>query len=92
MSTASDLIERAEREAGKRWDEEGSNAIAILMGALSRKLGQHNFQEKDDLAVGLLIQDDIAHGKERQQQKEALLALLSLGLSPDDIHSLSGKK
>lgn len=41
MSVANDLIERAEREGGGRFDD--PNAIAILLGALSRELGQHNF-------------------------------------------------
>lgn len=91
MSAASDLIERAERESGKRWDEPGSNAIAILMGALSRELGQHNFSERDDMAAGILIQDDIVNGKTKRQSRDTLVALLGLGLSPDDVAKLNGK-
>lgn len=89
MSAASDLIERAERESGQRINEPNSNAIAILLGALSRELGQHRFPERDDMAVGLLIQDEIANGEERRRWRESLVGLLQVGLSPDEIKGLS---
>jgi hypothetical protein len=89
MSAASDLIERAEEEGVARCDDPSSNTVAILMGALSRELGQHKFGERDDLAVGLLIQDEIANGEQRRQEKALLASLLSAGLSPDDIQKLT---
>lgn len=90
MSTASDLIERAEREGGGRFDDPNSNALTILLGALAREMGKSNFGPRDDYAVGLLIADEIANGDARRQADSAILAMLNLGLSPDDIRALNG--
>lgn len=91
MSAVSDLIERSERESGARWDDpDNNNARNILLGALSRELGQHNFTEKDDFAVGLLIQDEIENGEQKRRQAEALRTMLGLGMSMDDIRALNG--
>lgn len=92
MSVASDLIERAERESGARWDDpDNRNARNILLGALARELGQHNFEERDDFAVGILIQDEIENGEKNRRRAEALRTMLGLGMSPDDIRALNGK-
>lgn len=92
MSAASDLIERAEREGGGRWDDPNGNALTILLGALAREMGKSNFRPRDDYAVGLLIADEIANGDARRQADDAILAMLNLGLSPDDIRALNGGK
>jgi hypothetical protein len=91
MGLANDLIERAEREGGGRWDDPNSNALAVLFGALAREMGVSRFQERDDMAVGLLIQDDIVHGDAKRAAVRALLALLDLGIGPDDIAALKGR-
>lgn len=92
MSTANDLIERAERESGKRIDDPDNQiGIALLFGALAREMGRTNFEAKDDVAAGLVIMDEIANGQKRQQDQQLLAGLLSSGLSPDDVKALLGK-
>jgi hypothetical protein len=84
MSEANDLIERAEREAGCRWDDpNNNNAMAILFGAVARVTGKSKFGERDDMAVGHLILDDIANGDARRKQNEMLAELLTAGIDPD---------
>lgn len=91
MGLADDLIERAEREGGGRWDDPNSNALAVLFGALAREMGVSRSQERDDMAVGMLIQDNIVNGEAKRAADAALLALLDLGIGPDDITALKGK-
>jgi hypothetical protein len=86
------LIEHAEREGGGRFDDPNSNALTILLGALAREMGKSRFDERDDFAVGVLIADEIANGDARRQADAAILAMLNLGFSPDDIHALNGTK
>ena len=91
MSKASNLIERAEAEAGCRVDDpDNDEALAILFGAVSRALGQHKFEPRDDFAVGkLLLHEMSPEGKAEEDSKQALASLLAMGLSPDDIHNLT---
>ena len=92
MSVASDLIERAEREAGCRWDDpDNPSALAVLFGAMARELGVSKFEEQDDAVVGTVLMDEIANGEKRRQDGEMLVALLRAGLGPDDISALNGK-
>lgn len=90
MSAADDLIERAEREGVRRWDDPNSNALAILFGALAREMGMSRFDARDDFAVGTLLMDESKNGDARRQADDAMLAMMRLGLSPDDIRALTG--
>lgn len=95
MSAASDLIERMEKETGQRiYDDNGDNlAVAGLLGAMSRLLGQSpaNYTEKDDVAAGVLIKHQMSHeGQREKENKEMITAMLTSGLSPDDLKSLMG--
>ena len=96
MSEASDLIERLERETGRRIDaNDGDNlAMAGLFGAISRVMGKSpaTYTERDDVAAGLLIRHQMTPEYKREQESKAMLAnLLRAGLSPDDLGSLLGK-
>jgi hypothetical protein len=95
MSVASDLIERLEKETGQRIDSNGgdNNAIAGLLGAISRIMGQSppSYQERDDVAAGLLIRHQMSpEYAQEQKEKEILADLLTSGLSPDDVKNLMG--
>ena len=93
MSAANDLIEQAEAEAGCRWDDPNNpTARAKLFGALARATGKSKFGERDDVAVGLLVMDDIANGEQKQRERDLLALALGIGLSPDDIRALGGKR
>ena len=82
MSAASDLIERAEREAGACWDDpDNPNAINILLGALAREMGRNPHGERDDLAAGMVIRDSIENGEANRQRDAALVAWAMMGLS-----------
>lgn len=86
MSKASDLIERAEREAGCKFDDPNNpGAMEILFGALAREMGKSKFDERDDFAVGTLIMNS---DKQRNQGDDLIAALLLSGMSPDDLASL----
>jgi hypothetical protein len=56
MSTASDLIERMERQTGQRIDDNsGDNfAMAGLFGAIAREMGKtpSTYRERDDVRRG----------------------------------------
>ena len=80
---ANDLIERAEREAGCRWDDpDNPSALAILFGAVARKLGKSKFDERDDFAVGMLLMN-------QDNDSDLLLEqLLRSGMDPKDIFNL----
>jgi len=87
MNNATNLIERAEREAGCRWDDPNNpNAMVILMGAMAREMKQSNHAKKDDVVAGLLIMA----GNQERERNENLATLLMAGLSPDDIKSIMG--
>jgi hypothetical protein len=87
MSTkANDLIERAEREAGCRIDDNGhdNNAMAIVFGALARSLGKSDHQERDDFAAGLLVRHQLTpEHREEQARKELMANMLMAGVDPD---------
>lgn len=86
---SSNLIERVEQEAGCRWDDPNNPAaMAIIVGAIGRAMGKHNFEERDDFAVGVLIMDEIQNGEKKAAADKMLLALLQAGLSPDNITGL----
>jgi hypothetical protein len=92
MSKANDLIERLEQECGCRYDDNGGNNLAMagLFGAMSRMLGQHAFDPRDDVAVGMLIRHRMTPEYAAQQQSKSMLAdLLAQGVSPDDLTSIS---
>ena len=93
MSEANDLIERLEKETGQRLDVDDPNNMVVvgLLGAMSRMLGQSppSYTEKDDVAAGVLLRHQMSpEHAEEQRQKEALLALIQMGFSPDDIANM----
>ena len=90
MSAASDLIERMERDAGCRIDDNGhdNNAMAGLFGALSRIMGQSpvSYKEKDDMAAGILIKHQMTPEYKRHKESERMMVdMLLSGMSPDDL-------
>jgi len=92
-SSASDLIERLESETGQRFDSNGGDnaTMAGLFGALSRMMGQHQFDERDDVAVGLLIRHQMTPEYAAEQRSRMLMAeMLAGGMSPDDLKKLMG--
>ena len=92
MSKASELIAKAEREASSRWDDPNNpNALAMIFGAVARELGTNPHNERDDLAAGIVLMDEIAHGEDRKQRDALLVFLLQARLSPDDIAGLRGE-
>lgn len=96
MSEASDLIKRLERETGQRIDDNDSdnNAMAGLMGAMSRELGQspRSYRERDDVAAGIVIKHQMSlEGQHEKEMKEILAQMLADGMSPNDIKSLLGQ-
>ncbi len=97
MSAASELIERMEAETGQRIDSNDgdNNAMAGLLGAFSRMMGQspHSYRERDDVAAGLLLRHQMSPEGQRQRESDAMLAaMLRSGLSPDDAAELFGRK
>ncbi len=95
MTAASDLIERMEKETGQRIDDnDGDNmAMAGVFGAMSRLMGQSpsTYQERDDVAAGVLIKHQMSpEGQREQASKDMLAQMLRGGMSPDDIKALMG--
>jgi hypothetical protein len=95
MSEASDLIEKMEAETGQRIDSNGGDnfAMAGLFGAMSRILGQSpvSYRERDDVAAGVLIKYQMSpEGQREKESNEMLAAMLTNGMSPDDLKSLMG--
>lgn len=88
-----DLIERAEREAGCRWDDPTNpNALAILFSSVARALGQHQHRPADDVAVGTLIMHQLTPEYAAQHQRDELMTQMLLGgVAPDDILALFGR-
>lgn len=90
--TANELIERAEKESGQRLGE-GTDVLAILFGVLAREMGKNPFPERDDMAVGVLLMDDVVdtlQGSPRARGRKLIGNLLVSGISPDDIKALLG--
>lgn len=95
MPEASDLIERLEKETGQRIDDNDgdNNAMAGLLGAMSRLLGQSppSYRERDDVVAGLMIKHQMSDEHARQKKSDKMLAdLLLSGLSPDEVKDLTG--
>ena len=95
MSAESDLIERMEKETGRRIDDnDGDNlAMAGLFGAMSRLMGQSppTYQERDDVAAGALIKHQMSpEGQREKVSREMLAGMLKNGMSLDDIKTLMG--
>lgn len=90
MSTASDLIERMEQEAGCRWDENNGNNMAMA-GAMSRLSGNSNYRDRDDVAAGVVIQyNNSPAGIRKHESDKMLTAFLVGGISPDTLKDLLG--
>ncbi len=90
MSAADDLIEQMESETGQRIDDNGNNSLAMngLIGALSCDLGNSPapYRAKDDVAAGLLMRYQMSPEYAREQEnKKAIVAMLSKCMSPPDI-------
>ncbi len=105
MDDASDLIEEAEREAGCRWDDPNNpNGLAAVIGAVAREMGKARMgpmaqhprtmldTSRDDVALGRLLMHQMSpEGRREQEAKDLMLAMLTAGVSPDDLHTLFGK-
>lgn len=95
MSAASNLIERMEKETGQRVDSNDgdNNAVAGLLGAMSRLLGQTptSYTEQDDVAAGLLIKHHMSPewDNEEAQNEKMTAMLLSEGMAPDELKGLT---
>ena len=72
------LIEQIEEQTGKRWDDPSGLPLAQLIGAVAREMGTSRFDERDDLAVGVLLRDQFINGERRRRSDEALLAMIDL--------------
>lgn len=82
---ATDLIERAERECGGRFDDEraGANVMNVILGALARKRGQSNHRPEDDFVAGVIVRhQNSAAGARERASDEALGRLLMMGVDP----------
>ncbi len=95
MTAENDLIERMEKETGQRIDDNDgdNNAMAGLFGAMSRIMEQSppSYQERDDVAAGILIRHQMTTEYEQEQQRQALITeMLISGMSPDDVKKLFG--
>lgn len=80
MSAADDLIERLEKETGQRIDDPDSFALAGLLGALSRMMGQSPpaYTARDDVAAGILIREQLDPEYEKRKRAKEMLALMLL--------------
>lgn len=95
MSAASELIERMERETGQRVDSNGfdNNAVAGLLGAMLREMGQSRHRSRDDVAAGTLARYQMSPtGQAEREANEMFVNLLLSGLSPDEAAALLGGK
>ncbi len=94
MSTsASDLVERMERETGQRIDDNdgGNLAMAGLFGAVSRMMGKSppSYRKRDDVVAGLLLREQMTPEYQRRQEGQAPIAdMLRAGMSPDDVGAI----
>ena len=85
---ANDLIERLERETGCRiGDNDGNNpAMAGLLGAVARIMGKTTYRERDDVAAGYLIAQQMTPEYQRMlASRDLATRLLKRGFSPDDV-------
>lgn len=84
------LIEQIEERTGKRWNDSSGLPLAQLVGAVAREMGVSKFEERDDIAVGILLQDQFINGKGRLSD-EALSAMIDL-FGPDATANLYCKQ
>lgn len=92
--SAAELMERAERETGRRVDEPGSPAIDVLFGAVVRAMGKApaGCTAHDDGALGFYVRFQMSpEGRRKQEAEDTLVALLRMGMSPDAIHAMRKK-
>jgi len=90
---ANDIIERCEREAGCRIDENGFDnfAMSALFGALARETGRSDHEPRDDIAAGGIIRYGRSlEGKAKRRSAETLAHMLDSGMDPAQIHELFG--
>ncbi len=92
--SAEELIERAEREAGCRWDDPNNpNAMAALFGMMGRALGINPHRPHDDVVAGRLMMHQMSDEGRRQEAARQMMAdMLLAGFSPDDLADLMGRK
>ena len=84
MTDANDLIERLEKETGKRIDDNNGDNLTMagLVGAVFRLMGQSpsTYRERDDVVSGLLIKHQMSpEYQQEQDDKEILLRAMMLG-------------
>ena len=84
------LIEQIEEKTGKRWDDPSGLPPAQLIGAIAREMGASKFEGRNDIAVGILLQDQFINGKGRLSD-EALSAMVDL-FGPDATANLYCKQ
>ena len=95
MSEASDLIERMEKETGRRVDDNGGDNIAMagLFGALARAMGHSAHSPRDDVAAGILVRHQVTPEYEAEQRSRRMMAeMLAGGMPPDVLSDLLGRK
>ncbi|MFT7565655.1 MAG: hypothetical protein ACI8V7_000669 [Candidatus Paceibacteria bacterium] len=93
------IIESHEVQANAWHDDEGGAAITGIMGAIAMALAGRDYgstgsnQVGDEIAVGLIKRHEMSPAGERERRSDAtLLAMLQMGMSPDDISKLDGSK
>jgi hypothetical protein len=98
METAGDLIERMEREAGCRVDDNDGNNLAVagLMGAMARLMGKtaHTDYANDpkmDIPVGMYIQaTNTPEHRAREAAGRAMAEMLCAGMPMEAVEALAG--
>ena len=84
--SANDLIERLEKETGRRIDDNDFDnpAMAGLFGAVARIMGQSTHQERDDVVAGYLVRHYCTPEHQRfLAERNRTARLLAMGFSPD---------
>jgi hypothetical protein len=93
---SNNLIEQMEERAGCRWDDPDNPAARrMLFAAVARVMGHNPYSEKDDYAVGMLlehqIEQELSGEAERKRQSDQMIAdMLLSGISPDTLGVLLG--
>jgi len=88
-NAATELIERAERECGGRFDDEErwANVMSLIFGALARETGRSTHRKEDDFVAGAIIRHQNSPAGQRQRASdEALGRLLMMGVDPADLY------
>jgi hypothetical protein len=95
--TEDNFIEQAEARAGCRWDDPDNPAARrVLFAAVARAMGRNPHDERDDYAVGMLlehqIKQELSGEAERKRQGDQMIAdMLLAGMSPDILAALLGR-